>query len=155
VLLPPIVVALALFAAVSPQGYPDAAEQCQHAEGIERAHFQTTIFVRADVEDMMQTVFDAPLLAARVEEGRWRQLFQGAAGDQPHLSVSRCALVGAGFVQARDLRGAQEPQFGRLNRTGDQAADLATTAIDLFGAVGALRLRRLVRREKNRPAREF
>lgn len=104
-----MVVALALFTAASPQSYPDAAEQCQHAERIERAHLQTAIFVSADVQHMVQTVFDAPLLAARVEEGRWRQLFQGTAGDQPHLGVGRLGLVGARFVQARDLRGAQEP----------------------------------------------
>lgn len=147
-----MVVALAFFAAGSPQGDPDAAEQRQHAERIERAHLQTAIFVSADVEHMMQTVFDAPLLAAGVEEGRRRQLFQRTAGDQPHLGLGRHALVGARFVQARDLRGTQEAQLDRLNRAGDQTADLLTTAIDLLGADRALSLGRLVRREKKRPA---
>lgn len=151
-LLPPSVVALTLFAAGSPQGDPDAAEQREHAERIERAYLQTTIFVSADVQHMMQTVFDAPLLAAGVEEGRRRQLCQRTAGDHPHLGVCRRALVGARFVQAGDLRGAQEPQLDRLNRAGDQAADLLTTAIELLGADRALSLHHFVRREKNRPA---
>src|SRR5271157_6190373 len=106
-ILPPIVVAFALGLGLFPHRDTDPVEEREHAQGVEVAGTQALVLVAADVQNIVQAVFDAPFLAAGSVEGRRRQGLNGATGGQPHLGVTLVVLLGAMTIQTRDLGRAQ------------------------------------------------
>jgi hypothetical protein len=71
VLFAPGVVTLVCFAAALEKRDAQAAEQGQHPQRVGGAHFEPAVFVAADIQDMMQSVFDAPLATASVQQCGW------------------------------------------------------------------------------------
>lgn len=150
VLFPPVVVTLAWLAAVFEERDAQAVKQGQHRQRVGGAHFEPAVFVAADIQDMMESIFDAPLATASVEQGQGRQRLSIAAGGQPHLRGFGFAFVGAFFVQAGYLLGPDQAQFGRLDRTVDQLTHFITVTILLLRSGRAFFLFLWVLREKRR-----
>lgn len=72
VLFPPVVVTLPVLAAMFEEGHAQAIEQRQYRQRVGSAHLEATVLVSADVQDMMQSIFNAPLAPAGVEQGQGR-----------------------------------------------------------------------------------
>lgn len=107
-LFTPVIITLSLFAALFEERDAQAVEQGQHGQRFWQAHFETPVLVTADVQDVMQSVFNAPLAPAGVQQSQGWQGGRIAAGDQPHLSGFGFALVGTLLVQAGDLLGPDQ-----------------------------------------------
>ena len=150
VLFPPVVVTLTWLAAVFEERDAQAVEQGEHRQRVGSAHFEAAVFVAADIQDVMQSIFDAPLATASVEQGQGRQSLSIAAGGQPHLRGFGFTFVGALFVQAGYLLGSDQAQFGRLDRTVDQLAHLVTVTVFLLRPRRAFFDRLWILREKRR-----
>lgn len=149
---PTVVTATPFLAALAalPQGDADPAQEREDAQIVEGAHAQATVFVAADVQDLMQPVLDAPFVPAGLEEGRWWQPRGGTTGGQPQFGVLGLPLLGAVTVQAGDLAGTQQARFRRLDHPQDQFTDLVASSVLLLGPGAALGLGLRVRREKTR-----
>lgn len=151
----PAIVTLAFCPIPTPQGDADATDESQNTEGIEVADFESAVFVAADIQNMVEAVFDAPFLAAGPQKSQGWEFVQGATGHQPHLRGIGRALHRADFVQASDLGGCEHAQFGRFNGAGDQTAPFVTAPVFLLSASGPLGLGLLIGRGKKNPARGF
>jgi hypothetical protein len=72
-----------LRAGPSPKADAHAVEKSQDVKGVLVTHFEVQVFCSADVQDMVQAVFDAPFGTARLEELQRGELCTFTAGDQP------------------------------------------------------------------------
>lgn len=136
-----------LRAPMQKKAYADAAKHAQDPGGVAMAH-PAAILVGADVQTLVQSGFDAPIIALLLQPLAGGQVFGRAAGQQ----ILRVGFVAQALAQNdRALGRCGEGGLLRVNGCRAESADFLAAPILLLPGVRPLRGQRLRRGEKAAP----